>query len=189
MQEPGDPRTASAATILSKLAQQATQGFDLSRPPPWAVASMHRQAPIATPVSAQPAPATSVQDGVEQVEGEKLTLLYETKRCIHARFCVTGAPTVFLANVKGAWIIRMRWMWNDLVDIAHACPSGAIRYTRDGRPMKRAAGESCFHTRSGPLCISWRLAYQRRALRAIAPRYAVAARRRTNRSATARITI
>jgi len=28
-------------------------------------------------------------------------ILFEAKRCIHSRFCVTGAPKVFLANVKG----------------------------------------------------------------------------------------
>ena len=43
-------------------------------------------------------------DGTEHIEGHDLTLLYETKKCIHARFCVTGAPKVFLANVKGPWI-------------------------------------------------------------------------------------
>ena len=38
------------------------------------------------------------------IEGKDLTLLYDGKKCIHARFCVTGAPKVFLANVKGPWI-------------------------------------------------------------------------------------
>ncbi len=37
-------------------------------------------------------------------KAKDLTLLYEGKRCIHSRFCVTGAPKVFLANVKGPWI-------------------------------------------------------------------------------------
>ena len=64
-----------------------------------------------------------------------MTLLYEGKRCIHARFCVTGAPTVFLANVKGPWIHPDAIAVEKLVEIAHACPSGAIRYERkDGQP-------------------------------------------------------
>jgi CDGSH-type Zn-finger protein/uncharacterized Fe-S cluster protein YjdI len=71
-----------------------------------------------------------VVDGVEYVEGKDLTLHYETKRCIHARFCVTGAPTVFLANVKGPWIHPDTVPVARLVEIAHACPSGAIRYRR-----------------------------------------------------------
>jgi CDGSH-type Zn-finger protein len=31
-------------------------------------------------------------------------VLFETRRLIYARFCVTGAPDVFLANVQGPWI-------------------------------------------------------------------------------------
>jgi CDGSH-type Zn-finger protein/uncharacterized Fe-S cluster protein YjdI len=78
-------------------------------------------------------------NGVEIVEGEKLTLMFEAKRCIHARLCVTGAPNVFLANVKGAWLHPDAMDAERLADIAHACPSGAIRYTRkDGRPNEGA---------------------------------------------------
>ena len=134
MQEPGDARTTAAASIMSKLSQKAMQGFDLSRPAHVAVTP----APTA-PAAVSPPSATSVQDGVEHIEGEKLTLVYEVKRCIHARFCVTGAPTVFLANVQGPWIHPDAMDVERLVDIAHACPSGAIRYKRrDGRPDESA---------------------------------------------------
>lgn len=127
----GDPRTIAAASVFKHLAQQAEQGFDLSRPAPSAAASA--PTPAAAPVPA--APPSTVQDGIEQVEGEKLTLRFEAKRCIHARFCVTGAPKVFLANVQGPWIHPDAMDVERLVDIAHACPSGAIQYTRrDGRP-------------------------------------------------------
>src|SRR4030095_3494358 len=77
-----------------------------------------------------PAPASAVVDGVERVQGEKLELLFEAKRCIHSRFCVTGAPQVFLANVQGPWIHPDAMPVERLVEIAHACPSGAIRYHR-----------------------------------------------------------
>ena len=40
----------------------------------------------------------------ETATGSKLELHFDGSRCIHARFCVTGAPTVFLANVQGPWI-------------------------------------------------------------------------------------
>nr|WP_255682779.1 ferritin-like domain-containing protein [Dyella sp. 2HG41-7] len=128
LSESGDPRTKAAASILSSLQQRADQEFDLSRPAPWAAAPA---APVATTAAATAAaPPSSVQDGVEVVEGEKLTLMFETKRCIHARFCVTGAPKVFLANVQGAWIFPDAMEVDRLVEIAHACPSGAIRYAR-----------------------------------------------------------
>lgn len=76
------------------------------------------------------APASAVADGVETVEGQALTLSFEAKRCIHARFCVTGAPRVFLANVQGPWIHPDAMPVERVVEIAHACPSGAIRYRR-----------------------------------------------------------
>jgi CDGSH-type Zn-finger protein/uncharacterized Fe-S cluster protein YjdI len=78
-------------------------------------------------------------DGVEHVEGRATTLIYEGRRCIHARFCVTGAPRVFLANVKGPWIHPDAVDVERLAAIAQECPSGAIRYRRkDGRPDESA---------------------------------------------------
>ncbi len=74
------------------------------------------------------------------MEGERLTLMFEARRCIHARFCVTGAPDVFLANVQGPWIHPDAMDVEALAAIAHACPSGAIRYRRkDARPDESAS--------------------------------------------------
>lgn len=148
LRESGDPRTEAAAAVLAKLARRAEEGFDLSRAAPSAAppASV-----AATPVAA-PAPATTMQDGVERVDGEKLTLLFEAKRCIHARFCVTGAPKVFLANVQGPWLHPDAMDVERLAEIAHACPSGAIRYMRrDGRPDETAPPVNLAATReAGP---------------------------------------
>jgi len=77
-----------------------------------------------------PSGATTVANGIEKATGEKVDILFEAKRCIHARFCVTGAPKVFLANVKGPWIHPDAMEVERLVEIAHACPSGAIQYQR-----------------------------------------------------------
>jgi CDGSH-type Zn-finger protein/uncharacterized Fe-S cluster protein YjdI len=122
-------RIAKAATLMSSLAARASRGFltASSQPPP--------PAPATAPPAAQDAPETRVEDGVEIVEGKDLTLVFETKRCIHARFCVTGAPDVFLANVQGPWIHPDAMDTEELAGIARICPSGAIRYRRkDGRP-------------------------------------------------------
>lgn len=143
----GDPRTVAAASVLAHLAQQADQGFDLSR-----VAASVAAARPAAPAPAPPAPPSVVKEGIEQVEGDKLTLRFEAKRCIHARFCVTGAPKVFLANVQGQWLYPDAMDVERLVDIAHACPSGAIQYTRrDGRPDESAPPVNLAATReAGP---------------------------------------
>ncbi|HYO88002.1 MAG TPA: ferritin-like domain-containing protein [Candidatus Limnocylindrales bacterium] len=132
-----DARVSKSARVLAMLAQRAAQRFDLTE-------SALAPAPAIRPVAAIPtrslAPradeeVTSLADGVETVEGRDLTLMFEAQRCIHARFCVTGAPAVFLANVKGPWIHPNAMDTERLVDIAHACPSGAIQYQRkDGRP-------------------------------------------------------
>ena len=96
-------------------------------------------AAVAAPAVASGAEPTTVVDGVQYVEGKAMTLLFEGKRCIHSRMCVTGAPDVFVANVKGPWIHPDAMDVEQLVAVAHACPSGAIRYRRkDGRPDEPA---------------------------------------------------
>ncbi len=133
--EGGEARAQAAAQQLAALARSATRGFDLTS----------SAAPAAEGVSTTPPPspaaaaAPTVRDGVETIGGEKLDLIYEGARCIHSRFCVTLAPQVFLANVTGPWIRPDALEVERLVDIAHACPSGAIRYRRrDGRPEESA---------------------------------------------------
>ena len=92
------------------------------------------QGPASAGLPAVP-PTPNTIDGVDYIDGRQLTLVYEGKKCIHARFCVTGAPGVFIANIKGPWIQPDAVTTEALVEIAHACPSGAIRYQRkDGKP-------------------------------------------------------
>ncbi len=135
----GDARAASASRVLTDLAKRANRGFESTAkaPPAKSPPATVAPAPVAaTPVSvaaaapAQTPPVPTVIDGVEHIRGKKLTLLYEVKKCIHARFCVTGAPKVFIANIKGPWINPDAMSVEGLVEIAHACPSGAIRYER-----------------------------------------------------------
>jgi CDGSH-type Zn-finger protein/uncharacterized Fe-S cluster protein YjdI len=103
-----------------------------------AVAAVAQSAGVA-PSRVNGGEPTSVVDGVEYVEGRAMTLIYEGHRCIHSRFCVTGAPRVFLANVKGPWIHPDALDVERLVAIAEECPSGAIRYRRkDGRSDETA---------------------------------------------------
>jgi CDGSH-type Zn-finger protein/uncharacterized Fe-S cluster protein YjdI len=91
-----------------------------------------------------------VHNGVEEIEGEALTLVYEGKRCIHSRYCVTWGPKVFLANVAGPWIHPDAMDAERLVEIAHVCPSGAIRYRRkDGKPEEQAPQVNLIAIREG----------------------------------------
>jgi CDGSH-type Zn-finger protein/uncharacterized Fe-S cluster protein YjdI len=131
----GDARAIAAADLLARLSKRAARGFDLAAPPAQPEA---RGTPVAASGAAAPsngaahaASESTIADGIETAHGEKLDLLFETKRCIHARFCVTGAPDVFLANVQGPWIHPDAMEVERVVEIAHACPSGAIQYRRN----------------------------------------------------------
>jgi CDGSH-type Zn-finger protein/uncharacterized Fe-S cluster protein YjdI len=132
-----DPRAILAADLLASMAKRAQRGFDLSMPttatsgaPPTVKDPAVPGGTQVSPTKTANAPTSTVVDGVEAVRGQKLELLFETKRCIHARFCVTGAPDVFLANVQGPWIHPDAMEVARVVEVAHACPSGAIRYRR-----------------------------------------------------------
>jgi CDGSH-type Zn-finger protein/uncharacterized Fe-S cluster protein YjdI len=139
----GDQRELAAADQLAKLSKRAARGFELadgaSAAGVAASSSIAAQsangshAPAAN-ISARTASAdgqSSTANGIETAPGEKLDILYEVKRCIHARFCVTGAPDVFLANVQGPWLHPDAMEVDRVVEIAHACPSGAIKYRRN----------------------------------------------------------
>ena len=128
------PRARSAAGQLAALSRRAASGFDLA-----AVASAPAPAAVAAaPPRAAPLPVAE-GEGIERIAGASLDLIYEGKRCIHSRFCVTLAPQVFLANVQGPWIHPDALAVERLVDIAHACPSGAIRYRRRDGAADEAA--------------------------------------------------
>lgn len=76
----------------------------------------------------------------ESYEGREIEIRFDSTLCIHSRMCVLGHPGVFRPNVEGEWIDPDAAPVADIVEIAHACPSGAISYhlrepgERDERP-------------------------------------------------------
>jgi len=66
-------------------------------------------------------------DAIEVAKGACVTIAFEAKRCIHARFCVLQQPNVFRANVVGAWLVPDdATSAETLPTVAQTCPSGAI---------------------------------------------------------------
>ncbi len=132
----GEPALAGAAAMIGDVAKAfwgPAQRYIEAGPLGAQIAAAH--APAAPVAPAKTAPQSTVEDGVEIAPGSALTILFEAKRCIHARFCVTGLPGVFKANVQGPWIDPDAASTEALVGVALACPSGAIRYRRhDGGP-------------------------------------------------------
>ncbi len=151
---PDDPRVRAARDQFAYLYTRAVRGFDLSRKlagAPSAPAAAPASAAVDDSAAARSAGAqTTVVDGVETVRTPSIELKFEGSRCIHARFCVTGAPKVFLANVKGPWIHPEAMPIEAVVEIAHVCPSGAIRYTRlDGGAQEQAPPVNLAAVREG----------------------------------------
>jgi CDGSH-type Zn-finger protein/uncharacterized Fe-S cluster protein YjdI len=120
---PQRPRIARAAQALQAVSDTLLK----------AAGETVKAAPAApqthTIIAAQPAkPAPEP----EIVDGKALTLVVDMHRCIHSRYCVTGAPRTFIANVEGPWLHPDESDPELLVGIAHDCPSGAIRYRGKG---------------------------------------------------------
>jgi CDGSH-type Zn-finger protein/uncharacterized Fe-S cluster protein YjdI len=150
-----DERVTKAARLLADLASRAQRGFaaadEASRP----ASAARPVAATAAPASSDAPPVPTVVDGVDEIEGEKLTLLYEGRKCIHSRWCVTWGPKVFLANVQRPWIRPDAMDVERLAEIAHVCPSGAIRYRRkDGKPDEAVPLVNLISVReSGPYAV------------------------------------
>jgi CDGSH-type Zn-finger protein/uncharacterized Fe-S cluster protein YjdI len=121
----GAPFAAETAASLFKLAERLG-----GRPGADAVAKVEsKEAAVVAGASASPAQGQIPE--IEVAEGRDLTISFEAKRCIHARFCVLQQPGVFKANVIGPWIVPDDATTTEgLVATAQNCPSGAICYRR-----------------------------------------------------------
>jgi len=141
----GDQRVARATGLLKALAARAQRFLEIGEAP----AAARKSAPAPANAGNE---ATTMVEGVEIVEGEKMQIRFAGKLCIHSRFCVTGAPKVFLANVKGPWIHPDAMDVEELAGVARECPSGAIQYTRkDGAPEEQKPPVNLISTReAGP---------------------------------------
>jgi len=71
---------------------------------------------------------------VEEAKGKDVTIRFDGKKCIHSRHCVLDRPDVFVPNVDGEWIHPDAATVDEVAELAHNCPSGAITYIRrDGQ--------------------------------------------------------
>jgi CDGSH-type Zn-finger protein/uncharacterized Fe-S cluster protein YjdI len=61
---------------------------------------------------------------------DDITVSFDGRRCIHARFCVTRAPTVFLSDVDGPWMHPDAGRAEEISAVIEQCPSGALAYAR-----------------------------------------------------------
>jgi len=111
----------------------------------------------------QPSPAQaqsevqelSTSPEVERADSDAISISFETKRCIHARHCVTLLPKVFKANTPGQWLFPDQAEAEVLAGVALQCPSGAIQYrTREARLNETPPEVNLIHLReNGPLAV------------------------------------
>ncbi|MBL8297827.1 MAG: CDGSH iron-sulfur domain-containing protein [Rhodanobacteraceae bacterium] len=89
----------------------------------------------------------------EVVHGRAAIVRFTAKRCIHSRHCVLDRPDVFVPNVEGEWIHPDRATPAELLELAHNCPSGAIRCEHaDGTEIEAAPRVNTVRLReNGPL--------------------------------------
>lgn len=94
-----------------------------------------------------------MNDGNQLYKGKKIIIGFDAKKCIHSRNCVLGNPQVFVPNAPGDWIQPDAASLEEIVSLAHQCPSGAITYERlDGGAQEKAPPINTVRLReNGPL--------------------------------------
>jgi CDGSH-type Zn-finger protein/uncharacterized Fe-S cluster protein YjdI len=153
-----DPALRVASTTLRQLEAQAW-ALDWRHITPVVAAPIVRPHTAdrveAAPIGASQAAGLPTGEGIELAHGKAVSLSFDTKRCIHARFCVTGLPHVFLANTPGQWIHPDEASAERLAAVAQTCPSGAIQYVRhDGGQAEPAPDVNLIRVReNGPLAV------------------------------------
>jgi uncharacterized Fe-S cluster protein YjdI len=109
-----------------------------------------------SPTGFEPAEFIDFADGdgrgpaaTREYVGAGITVHWDSGRCIHARNCWRGAPTVFHPAAR-PWVSLDGADANEVARVIDTCPSGALTYTRtDGAPNDRAgraAGEGLTET-------------------------------------------
>jgi CDGSH-type Zn-finger protein/uncharacterized Fe-S cluster protein YjdI len=89
---------------------------------------------------------------METVRGKRVIVHFAADKCIHSRHCVLDRPDVFVPNVSGEWIHPDAATPDEVAEIAHNCPSGAITYEGLGGDAERAPLVNVVRVReNGPL--------------------------------------
>jgi CDGSH-type Zn-finger protein/uncharacterized Fe-S cluster protein YjdI len=136
---------------LSRRSMLAGVG-SLAAPSAWAQAQSTVDRPGTSKDAAAPT-APSKQSDVVVAHGREITLSFDVKRCVHARFCVAWQPNVY--REKENRIDPDADTVERSVAVVHNCPSGALQYERhDGGPPEPAPRVNMIYLReNGPLAV------------------------------------
>ena len=77
-----------------------------------------------------------MSDKIFLYPGEKISVQYEAKRCIHAAECARNLPEVFNPQRK-TWVDPDAAVADSIAAMVERCPTGALHFTRhDGGPAE-----------------------------------------------------
>ncbi len=96
-----------------------------------------------------------------EYSGNGIVVTYDVRRCIHAEECVHGLPSVFDPD-RRPWIDAGAATPDQIADVVHACPTGALGYRRtDGGPEEPDPAEPAIRMAAdGPLYVAGRLSIE-----------------------------
>jgi CDGSH-type Zn-finger protein/uncharacterized Fe-S cluster protein YjdI len=88
---------------------------------------------------------------VHEYEGQNVTIRYDVKRCIHARECARGLPSVFDKNAH-PWINADGATEQETAQVILTCPTGALHYVSktDGAQEKTPDTNQMVTVPNGP---------------------------------------
>ena len=91
---------------------------------------------------------------ISTYSGEKITIHYDVKRCIHAVECARGLPGVFDISRK-PWVDPNAAAADTIAEVIRRCPSGALHFTRhDGGPAEPVPEQNTIGvSANGPLTL------------------------------------
>jgi len=94
-------------------------------------------------------------------EGDKITVLFDAQRCIHAAECVRGLPEVFDPKSR-PWVQPDKADVEGLAAVVARCPTGALSYTRkDEGADEEVPGHTVVQVvADGPLYVRGRIDYE-----------------------------
>ena len=89
---------------------------------------------------------------IHEYQGDRITISYELKRCIHAGECVRGLPAVFDRG-RRRWVEANEASPGEISEVIERCPSGALHYSWPDGGQVEAAPEisSVIPIKNGPL--------------------------------------
>jgi len=85
-------------------------------------------------------------------EKDDLTVFWDSSRCIHTGICLRALPAVFDVTSR-PWVQVDNSSADEIAAAVRKCPTGALRYVRDGEAEPAPEETTMIPARDGPLIV------------------------------------